>query len=145
MIEEVRGNWVRISAGIDSCAANTVIPIDMFPELPTKQTEKTGKDFTCANGGKIKNEGEKIIPFHTNEGEKKSVRAQRTKVTRMMLIAASRLSTAGYQVQLDSDNPCMRKRAAGKVTKMRVKNGIYLMDLWIDTTLTGPVFSRQGS
>ena len=144
VVEEVRGKWVRISAGIDCCAGNTVIPIDMLPEILTKQTDKSGKEFTCANGGKIKNEGEKIIPFITNEGEKKSVRAQRTKVTRM-LIAVSSLNNAGYQVSLNRDDPFMKNMANGKVTKLKMKNGIFLMDLWIDTSVTGPVFSRQGS
>ena len=146
VVEETRGKWTKVSAGIDSCAGNTVIPVDMFPELPVKQTEqsKAGKEFTCANGDKIRNEGEKVIPFFTAEGEKKSVRAQRTKVTRM-LIAVNKLNKAGYQVSLDAENPLIRNTATGKVTKLRMKNGIFLIDLWVDTEVTGPVFHRQGS
>jgi hypothetical protein len=31
------------------------------------------------------------------------------------------------------------------VTKLRHKNGIFLLDIWVNTDVTGPVFSRQGS
>ena len=145
VVEEVRGKWVRVSAGVDSCASNTVIPVTMFPNVPKRETKesKSGKTFTAANGGKIKNEGEKVIPFQTSSGENRKVRGQLAKVTRM-LISVSKMNKAGYKVSLDPDNPHIQDTKTKKITKLRHKNGIFLIDLWIDTSVTGPVFTGQG-
>ena len=146
VIEEVQGKWVRISAGVDSCASNTVIPSKMFPTMKKKETEQSrkGKEFTAANGGKIKNESEKMIPFRTRENADKRVRAQIADVTRM-LISASKMTKAGYKVHLDVESPYIQNVKTKKMTKLRHKNGIFLLDMWVNTDITGPVFSRQGS
>ena len=146
VIEEVQGKWVRISAGVDSCASNTVIPSKMFPTMAKKETEQSrkGKEFTAANGGKIKNEGEKMIPFRTRDNEDKRVRAQISDGTRM-LISASKMTKAGCKVHLDAENPYIQNVKTKKMTKLRHKNGIFLLDMWVNTDITGPVFSRQGS
>ena len=54
VIEEVKGSWVRVSAGMDSCAATTVMSKRMFPKLPIEQTDDSmnDKEYTAANGGK---------------------------------------------------------------------------------------------
>ena len=143
-IEETSGKWVRISAGMDSCAAQTVMSRKMFPKMRIEQTEdsKNGKEYTAANGGKIKNEGQKIIPFTTVEGQELKMKVQVAEVTRM-LISASKVAKAGNIVNLDATNPHVKNIKTGKVTKLRHKNGIFL--LGINTDVTGPVFSRQGS
>ena len=106
----------------------------MFPQLVKKETKesKRGKEFTTANGGKIKNEGEKLVPYCTLDGEKKRVRAQLAKVTRV-LISASKMTKAGYKISLDADNPSIKNIKTGKVTKLRHKNGIFIIDMWVDT------------
>jgi hypothetical protein len=145
-IEETSGKWVRISAGMDSCAAQTVMSRKMFPKMRIEQTEdsKNGKEYTAANGGKIKNEGQKIIPFTTVEGQELKMKVQVAEVTRM-LISASKVAKAGNIVNLDAKNPHVKNIKTGKVTKLRHKNGIFLLDIWVNTDVTGPVFSRQGS
>jgi hypothetical protein len=145
-IEETKGKWVRISAGMDSCAAQTVMSRKMFPKMRIEQTEdsKNGKEYTAANGGKIKNEGQKIIPFTTVEGQELKMKVQIAEVTRM-LISASKVANAGNIVNLDAKNPHIKNIKTGKVTKLRHKNGIFLLDVWVNTDITGPVFSRQGS
>jgi hypothetical protein len=144
-IEETSGKWVRISAGMDSCAAQTVMSRKMFPKMRIEQTEdsKNGKEYTAANGGKIKNEGQKIIPFTTVEGQELKMKVQVAEVTRM-LISASKVAKAGNIVNLDAKNPHVKNIKTGKVTKLRHKNGIFLLDIWVNTDVTGPVFSRQG-
>ena len=42
-------------------------------------------------------------------------------------------------------NPFIKNIKTGKVTKLRHKNGIFLIDMWVDTEITGPVFNGQGS
>ena len=70
---------MKIEAGVDSCAADKVIPVDMFPDIAKKESEASrgGKSHAAANGGEIKNEGEKIIDFVTNEGYKKKAKFPR--------------------------------------------------------------------
>jgi hypothetical protein len=145
-IEEIKGKWVRISAGMDSCAAQTVMSRKMFPKMKIEQTEdsKNGKEYTAANGGKIRNEGQKIIPFTTVEGQELKMKVQVAEVTRM-LISASKVAKAGNIVNLDAKNPHVKNIKTGKVTKLRHQNGIFLLDIWVNTDITGPVFSRQGS
>jgi hypothetical protein len=131
---------------MDSCAAQTVMSRKMFPRMKTEQTEdsRNGKEYTAANGGKIKNEGQKIIPFTTVEGQELKMKVQIAEVTRM-LISASKVANAGNIVNLDAKNPHIKNIKTGKVTKLRHKNGIFLLDIWVNTEVTGPVFSRQGS
>ena len=85
-----------------------------------------------------------MIPFRTRENEDKRVRAQIADVTRM-LISASKMTKAGYKVHLDAESPYIQNVKTKKMTKLRHKNGIFLLDMWVNTDITGPVFSRQGS
>ena len=118
----------------------------MFPTMTKKETEQSrkGKEFTAAHGGKIKNEGEKMIPFRTRDNEDKRVRVQIADVPRM-LISASKMTKAGYKVHLDAENPYIQNVEAKKMTKLRHRNGIFLLDMWVNTDIAGRVFSRQGS
>ena len=65
-------------------------------------------------------------------------------VTRLLL-SASRMAKTGYKVSLDDRVPYVQNMTNEKITKLRHKNGIYLLDMWVNTDKTGPVFSRQGS
>ena len=119
----------------------------MFPRMKIEQTEdsKNGKEYTAANGGKIKNEGQKIIPFTTTvEGQELKMKVQIAEVTRM-LISASKVANAGNIVNLDAKNPHIKNIKTGKETKVRHKNDMFLLDLWVNNDITGPVFSWQGS
>ena len=146
VVEETKGNWVRVAAGMDSCAAQTVMSKKMFPQVKIEQTDdsRNGKEYTAANGGRIKNEGQKIINFTTDEGEEKKMKVQIAEVTRM-LISASKVAKAGNYVSLDVTNPHIKNIKTGRITKLRHNNGIFLLDIWVNTEVTGPVFSRQGS
>ena len=61
-----------------------------------------------------------------------------------MLISASKVANAGIIVNLGPKNPHIKNTKTGKETKLRHKNGIFLLDIWVNTDVTGPVFSRQG-
>ena len=117
----------------------------MFPDLKLLETEasRTKKAYAAADGGEIINEGEKTIEFVTNEGKSKKVKVQVAKVTKLLLSAA-KVVKAGYKVELDGDNPMIKNVRAGEEIKIKKKNGIYVMDLWIDTEKMGRVFSRPG-
>ena len=63
---EVKDNWVNIRATMDTGAAAHVTPAEMFPRVKLDRTSTT-KKFVAANGKKIKDLGEKTIPFMSVE------------------------------------------------------------------------------
>ena len=115
MIQETRGKWVRIEAGVDSCAAVNVCPTHMFPQVPVVETmaSLSGKCYSAANGGTIKNEGEKTVEFQTHCGKDKKVKFQCAKVTKVLL-SVEQLSRAGLHVDLDPRSPNMTSLKNGK-------------------------------
>ena len=145
VVTETRGKWMTIGGGVDSCAADHVAPTGMFPDVPIIETEasKNGKTYAAANGGEIKNEGEKVIPFTTNEGFQKKARFQVAKVTKVLL-SASKITKAGYEVNLATQNPSIKHKKSGETIYLKEKNGIFVIDMWINTELLGRVFNRQG-
>ena len=117
----------------------------MFPDLKLVETEasRSRKSYAAADGGEIVNEGEKTIEFMTNEGSCKKVKVQVAAVTKLLL-SAVKIVKAGYKVELDDEKPMIKNMKTGETIKIRKKNGIYVMDLWIDTETMGRVFSRPG-
>ena len=61
---EVKDNWVNITATMDTGAAGHVMLAEMFPRVRLYRTSTT-KKFVAANGEKIKDLGEKTIPFRS--------------------------------------------------------------------------------
>ena len=53
VIKETKGKWVCIEARVDSCAADNVVPIKMFPDIKLEETEasRSGRSYAAANGG----------------------------------------------------------------------------------------------
>ena len=73
-VVETMGKWVKITATVDSAAAETVCPPNMMPMVkPTP-----GKDeryYVAANGARIKDLGEKPVEFKTSEGYARKVKS----------------------------------------------------------------------
>ena len=63
---EVKDNWVRIRATMETGAAGHVMPAEMFPRVKMDPTIAT-KKFVAAIGERIKDLGEKTIPFNSVE------------------------------------------------------------------------------
>ena len=61
-IIEVKDNWANIRATMDTGAAGHVMPAEVFPRVKLDRTSAT-KKFVAANGERIKDLGEKTIPF----------------------------------------------------------------------------------
>ena len=89
VIEEVKGKWARIEAGVDSCAVEHVCPTQMSPLIPRIETmaSLSGKRYSAANGSPIYNEGEKTVDFMEDCGEKQKANFQLAKVSEVLLSA----------------------------------------------------------
>ena len=102
-------------------------PEEMLAE-PTEQMADV--QYICADGGKIPNLGAKTVRGLTTQGEKMSVKFQVTQVNRP-LIAVSKLTEVGHDVNLHKKGGTIRNYASGKVTSVRKADGVYVLDIWI--------------
>ena len=61
---------------IDSGAAASVIPTSWCAHVQTRETEESrrGQHYTAANGGKIFNEGERLVTMMSREGLMRDMR-----------------------------------------------------------------------
>ena len=145
VVEEMCGKWAKIEAGVDSCAADNVCPADMFPDIVKVETaaSKSGKIYAAANGSPIRNEGEKTADFVTSSGQKRSVKFQLAKVTKVLL-SAGKIAKAGFKVDLNLVDPSIVNLRTGGKIGLKYKNGIFIVNLWVDTEKVGQVFTRQG-
>ena len=113
-IVEVKDKWVKVRVTMDSGAAGHVMLETMFPHV--KLDRKTSpRKFVAANGEQIKDLGENIIPFKTNEG-----------LLRCITFRSANVVKPRISMQ--------------KV----VRAGVCTMDMWICLDETGPVSSWQG-
>ena len=125
------GKWEKIEAAVDSAAVDNVIPTKYLPHITRKPSARSisGRHYVAANAVEIKNHGERIIKFETNEGFNKSIMFQDADVSRC-LISADKLNQAGCEVILNKINP--RIVTAKKETiKLKRKNGVFIMTMWV--------------
>ena len=117
---ETWGSYRKVEATLDSGAADCVCGLEDFPEeMLTEPTEQMADvQYICADGGKIPNLGSKTVHGLTTQGEKMSVKFQVTQVKRP-LIAVSKLTEAGHDVNLRAKGGTIRNQASGKVTRVR--------------------------
>ena len=102
-ILEVKDKWVKVRVTMDSGAAGHVMPETMFPHV--KLERKTSpKKFVAANGERIKDLGEKSIPFKTNEGVQRCITFRSANVVKP-LIPMQKVVRVGNTVVLNEMNP----------------------------------------
>ena len=58
--------WKMIEVGVDSCAAESVTPLGLFP-TPVQLTARVGEEYTCANDTVIYNQGQQTVSALTND------------------------------------------------------------------------------
>ena len=78
---EVKDNWVKIRATVDTGDAGHVMPAEMFPRVNLDRTSAT-KKFVAANGERIKYMGEKTIPFKSVEGVHRCIKFRSANVVK---------------------------------------------------------------
>lgn len=89
----------------------------------------SGVEYVCADGSRIPNVGEKLVPGLTDEGTKFQVNFQVTEVDRP-LIAVSKLTAAGHDVWFGDSWGVITHARTGKQTVFGKKNGVYVLRVW---------------
>ena len=93
--------WKRVSAIMDSGSAECVAPETIARNIPLMETEasRQGQTYHTADGGVIKNKGEKTVTMYSEDGDQFRARYQITDVTRP-LNSTSRVCDQGNTVLL---------------------------------------------
>ena len=142
-ISEQRNGWMKITATVDSGAADSVMPPQLLPHIAIKSSagSRSKKNYMSAGGERIPNLGEKVVAFVTAERQSKQVVFQIAKVTKP-LISVGKIVAAGNSVNLERRNPCIIDGTTGEVTKLREQGGVFVLDMWVKVE---QVFRRQGA
>ena len=125
-----------VEALIDSGAGECVCGPQHFGAAALKVDpgrSGAGAEYITADGGRIRNMGEKAVNGVSDEGGKLSINFQVTSVDRP-LIAVSKLTAAGHQVSFGRESGTMKHGVTGKATKFQKKNGVYVLRVWVPTS-----------
>lgn len=88
-----------------------------------------GVEYVCADGSRIPNVGEKLVPGLTDAGSKFQVNFQVTDVDRP-LIAVSKLAAAGHDVWFGDTGCVITHARTRRETTFTKKNGVYVLRIW---------------
>ena len=141
-VVEVKDIRENTRATMDTGAAGYVMPAEMFPRVKLDRTNAT-KKFVAATGERIKDLGEKTIPFKSVEGVHRFTKFRSANVAKP-LVSMRKVAQAGQCRGPDEKNPHIRSNRDGSVIKLDVNNGVYTMDMWVCLDETCSVFSWQG-
>ena len=106
---------------------------------------RAGGRFRAANGSRIPNLGQQLVPFTTAEGYTCSLRFQIAGVERP-LVSVSQLAKSGHTVEFLRDQAIIVHKASGRKMSLPRVGGVYVLRMRVrdSTTTEGPVFSRPG-
>ena len=125
----------------DTGAGGHVMLAEMFPRVKLDRTSTT-KKIVAANRERMKDLGEKAIPFKSVEGVRKCIKFRSATVVKP-LVSIRKVVQAGNVVVLDEKNLHIRNNRDGIVIKLDVNSGVCTMDMWVCLDETCPVFSWQ--
>jgi hypothetical protein len=129
---EVWEDFEMVEALIDSGAGECVCGPQHFGGIEmTVNPNRAGADteYICADGGRIRNQGEKLVPGLSDEGSRMKINFQVTNVEKP-LIAVSKLTALGHDVWFGQQHGTITNASTGKQTKFFKKNGVYVLRVW---------------
>ena len=124
--------WLHVPITIDSGAAESVIPLNAIMGYAVKAPEKD-EWFQCANGNRIKNEGEQRIPIVTNSGTHQSMTFQACEVTKP-LGSVQRMIEQGHAIVFappERGGSFILNLHTWAVEPLREDDGNFVLDTWV--------------
>ena len=121
-----------IEALMDSGAGECVCGPQHFSGIEmTVDPHRTGAgtEYICADGGRIRNQGEKMVPGLSDEGARMKINFQVTNVEKP-LIAVAKLTAAGHDVWFGPQHGTITHGNTGKQTTFIKKDGVYVLRVW---------------
>ena len=140
-VHHVAGSgWRRVSAIMDSGSAECVAPENIARNIPLMETEasRQGQTYHTADGGVIKNKGEKTVMMYSEDGDQFRARYQITDVTRP-LNSISRVCDQGNNVLFTKTGGWIINHESGRYTWFPREHGVYVLQSWVNES-----FSQAG-
>ena len=127
---EFSGKWERLRTTMDSGATVTVIPptAGKWYDLQESPASRAGVEYEVANGDKIPNLGQKLLPVVTNEGGLRGMLAQVADVSGA-LTSARALNATGHAVVIDGDESFVLNKETGEVNLIEDDGVAFNFDL----------------
>jgi hypothetical protein len=123
--------WEQIEAVVDSGATVPVLSPTMAKLYKVEPSEASlaGVEYEVANGERLANLGQKVMPVYTEEGTLRGMTAQVADVSKM-LMSVRHLCKSGHAVVFDEDGSMIINKTTGEVNKIADDGVNYLMKLW---------------
>ena len=116
-----------MEATVDSGAAVSVMPEDLFGDYPLIETkENEGATYRTASGETIRDKGGKVLQVVTSEGQHRSLKCRVTGV-RKTLLAVSKIIKAGNVVVFSERGSYIKNTKTQEKTELIEKNGTFVM------------------
>ena len=124
--------WDSIELAMDSGASETVIGEDMLTAVETKEgpASRRGVQYEVANGVRIPNLGEKSFRGYTDEGLRRSMKAQVCDVNKALL-SVHKLVKAGNKVVFEDEGSYVEDKTTGERMWLQEKGGMYMLKMWV--------------
>ena len=108
------------------------MPKSMFPEIGTRQTERSmnGKGFTGPGRENMKNHGQQVTSARTPEGFVHKSTWQVSDVRRPLL-SASHIIQAGNDLFIGQDEASIMNRKKMEKSTLRKEGNVYVLDLFV--------------
>ena len=131
--------WKRVSAIMDCGSAECVVPETIARNIPLMETEasRSRQTYHTADGGVIKNKGEKTVTMYSEDGDQFRARYQITNVTRP-LNSISRVCDQGNNVLFTKTGGWIINHETGRYTWFPREHEMYVLHSWVNES-----FSRQ--
>jgi hypothetical protein len=130
---EVWEDYEVVEAMLDSGAGECVCGPQHFSGIEmtvNPNRASAGTEYICADGARIRNQGEKLVPGLSDEGSRMSINFQVTQVE-MPLIAVSKLTAVGHRVWFEGDHGVIQHGSSGRQTKFFKKKGVFVLRIWV--------------
>lgn len=133
-----QSGWVKISAIMDSGAAESVAPPGLASHIPLRESEasRRGQVYHTADGTKIPNLGERVVQTETEDGQRYNLTYQVASVTKP-LNSVSKICDKGNIVVFTSDGGFVQNSWTGQRTCFAREHGVYVMHSWVEVGSKG--------
>ena len=124
--------WIKVQSIMDTGCGKSVAPPSLACHLPIVETEESrrGAEFQTAGGGKIPNQGDRVIPCFTNHGQAVEMTYSVADVVRP-LNAVSQICDRGNEVTFTSDGGYIWNKKTNNIVEFPRERGVYVLDTWL--------------
>ena len=128
--------WVQVKSIMDTGCAKSVAPPSLASHIPIMATEdsKRGAEFQTAGGGKLANQGSRVIPAFTGEWQPVDMTYAVADVVKP-LNAVSQICDRGNEVTFTATGGYIWNRETNNVVEFPRERGVYVLETWVQMPL----------